>query len=234
MIQIHSLAIGAFEEIEPFNSAFSPGHPKLRITVDTEIEPRLPDARVLEVLAAEFPGLARHQCRAEESAGGTRAGGTQILLIESDSSANQAHLLEHLTLDMLGTLDRRVRRLSGVTCAYAAPRQRNDVFVECYEAESGGFAARLAAEAMNAVLAGLPLTPLYPDAVRCARMLRWRDERAWTARRLAKLLTLPLERAGGALEVLSRAHLVEPESYSMNFSGEPCYRTLGAGLAAAR
>ena len=234
MIQIQSLAFGTFPEIEPLNSAFSPGHPKLRITVDTETHPRRPDDRVLEVLVAAFPGLVRHQCRAEEAAVGHRASGTRILLVESDSSANQAHLLEHLTLEILGALDRRARRLSGVTCAYTAPRQRNDVFVECDEAESGGFAALLAADVMNAALAGRPLEPLYPDAVRGARMLRWRDDRTWTARRLAGLLTIPLPRAEAALGVLSQAQLVEPEHFSMNFSGEPHYRSLGPGWARAR
>src|SRR5262249_17495617 len=157
---------------------------------------------------------------------GSRAAGTQILLVEADPSANQAHVLEHLTLEVLGALDRRVRRLSGVTCAYASPRQRSDVFVECDEAEWGGFAALLAAEVMNAALAERPLKPLYPDSVRCARMLRWRDDLVWTPRRMATLLTIPVRRAEEAIEALSRVHLLEPESFSMNFSGEPHYRSL--------
>ena len=76
-----------------------------------------------------------------------------VLLVEDDSQANQAHLLEHLTLEILGAFD-HARRLSGVTCAYVTPPERNDVFVECTEPETGGFAAMLAVDAMNTALAG--------------------------------------------------------------------------------
>ena len=65
MIQILSLAFGAFPEIESLNRAFSPGQWKLRITVDAETHPRLPDDQLLGALVAAFPGLARHQCRVD-------------------------------------------------------------------------------------------------------------------------------------------------------------------------
>jgi hypothetical protein len=53
--------------------------------------------------------------------------------------------------------------------------------------------------------------------------------RAWTPRRLAARLTLPVKRAAAALDVLSHAKLIQTEDFSMNFSGEPHYRCIAAG-----
>ena len=231
MIQLQSLAFGPFPEVEPLNRRFTPGHAKLRVTVDTEIHPSLPDQRVLERLVETFPGLGRHECRAQESASLRPGTGTPILLVEDDSKANQAHLLEHLTLEILGAFD-HARRLSGVTCAYVTPPERNDVFVECTEPETGGFAAMLAVDAMNTALADLPLAPVFPDIVRCTRILRQYVSGAWPVARLAGLAGLTVERTESALDYLTRARLVELEDYAMNFSGERHYRFVGACEAA--
>jgi len=229
VIQVCSLAFGPFAEIEPLNRGFSPGHAKMRITVDTETSPSVPDTQVLERLREGFPGLARHQCRAQETSLSKREAGTPILLMEGDSSANQAHILEHLILEILGALDRRSTKLSGVTCAYETPRERNDVFVECGDRETGGFAALLGIEAMNAVLTGESLTPLYPDVVQSVRALRWHDSSVWPASRLAQLTGIPRDRASHALELLAHIDLVEKQQYAMNLSGEPHYRFVGNG-----
>ena len=226
VIQVQSLSFGQFADIEPLNPAFASGSRKLRVTVDTEIVPRVPDPRLVERLVGAFPGLTRHQCRAQPGEA-RRAAGTRILLLESDSSANQAHLLEHLMLEMLSALD-HAPRLSGVTCAYGEPPERNDIFVECSEPESGGFAALLAVEAMNAALSAEPLGPLYPDVVHCTAILRSGPEGPWSARWLAARAGIPADRAATALEFLARVRLAEPEDYTMNFSGEPLYRFVGA------
>lgn len=233
MIQIQSMAFATFPEIEPLNPAFRPRHPKMRVTVDTEPLPHLPEDLVLRNLAAAFPGLARHQCRAAAADGGVASGGTRILLVPTDPSANQAHVFEHLTLEMLGTLDGATSRLSGVTCAYADPPERNDVFVECDDADTGALAAWLAAETMNGVLAGESATPLYPDALSCARHIHVDPAEAWTPRRLARADGISEARASRALAVLSRAKIVQTEDFSMNFSGEPYYRCTAAGARGA-
>src|SRR5258708_39315542 len=98
------MAFGTFAEIEPLNSAFRASHAKMRVTVDTEREPRLPAEQVLAELAGAFPGMARHQCRAAATDGGVAAAGTHILLVPDDASANQAHVFEHLTLELLAAL----------------------------------------------------------------------------------------------------------------------------------
>ena len=228
MIQVHALSFGRFAEIESLNPAFSRDSRKLRVTVDTETVPRVPDQQLFERLAATFPGLRRHQCRAREERAKRPSRDAGILLLESDSSANQAHLLEHLMLEMLGALD-SLTRLSGVTCAYESPPERNDVFVECSDPESGGLAALLAVEAMNAALSAEPLAPLYPDIVACTRILRSQPSEPWHAPRLGRRANLPPERAAAALEFLAHAHLARVETYAMNFSGEPHYRLLRTG-----
>ena len=229
MIHIRSMAFGTFVEIEPLNPAFHARQQKLRVTVDTERVPRLAETAVVSELVGAFPGLARHQCRAGAGDGGVPAVGTRILLIPGDSSANQAHVFEHVTLELLGAIDKSSSRLSGVTCAYTDPPERNDVFVECHEADDAALAAWIAAEVMNGVLAGEPAKPLYPDVLHCARLMHDEPTRAWTPRRLAARLTLPVKRAAAALAVLSHAKLIQTEDFSMNFSGEPHYRCIAAG-----
>jgi len=227
VIHLVSLAFGSFAPIEPFNESFRPGHPKMCLTVDAETPARLADPVLHQLLVEAFPGLAAHECRADRGPRGPRAG---IVLVAGDSAANQAHLLEHLTLEMLSFLD-GIRRLSGVTCAYASPPERSDVFVECAQPESGSLAALVALEAVNAALAGAPLVPEYPDMLLCARELRTRAAGAWLAAGLARATGLSRGRTAAALGALSRVRVVEEESYAMNFSGEPLYRFVGVGDA---
>ena len=229
MIHIRSMAFGTFAEIEPLNPAFHAGQQKLRVTVDTERVPRLAETAVMSELTGAFPGLARHQCRAGAADGAKPAPGTRILLVPGDSSANQAHVFEHVTLELLGAIDEASSRLSGVTCAYTDPPERNDVFVECRDADDAALAAWIAAEVMNGVLAGEPAKPLYPDVLHCARLMHDEPARAWTPRRLAARLTMPVKRAAAALTVLSHAKLIQAEEFAMNFSGEPHYRCIAAG-----
>ena len=229
MIHIRSMSFGTFAEIEPLNPAFHARQPKMRVTVDTERVPRLAEAAVLSELVGAFPGLARHQCRASAGDGASPAGSTRILLIPGDSATNQAHVFEHVTLELLGAIDAAASKLSGVTCAYTDPPERNDVFVECRDPDEAALAAWIAAEVMNGVLAGEPAKPLYPDVLHCARLMHDEPTRAWTPRRLAARLTLPVKRAAAALAVLSHAKLIQTEDFSMNFSGEPHYRCIAAG-----
>ena len=229
VIHIRSMSFGTFAEIEPLNPAFHARQQKLRVTVDTERVPRLAETAVMSELVGAFPGLARHQCRAGADQGAVPAKGTRILLIAGDSAANQAHVYEHVTLELLGAIDEASSRLSGVTCAYSDPPERNDVFVECRDQDDAALAAWIAAEVMNGVLAGEPAKPLYPDVLHCARLMHDEPTRAWTPRRLAARLTFPVKRAAAALAVLSHAKLIQTEDFSMNFSGEPHYRCIAAG-----
>jgi len=226
VIQLQSMEFAAFTTAEALNPRFRAGHPKLRLTVDAEPLPDVPDRALQARLEGSFPGLARHHCQVHDAAAPRPARARGVVLVEGETTANQAHLLEHLLLEMLSTLD-HVPRLSGVTCAYTTPPERNDIFVECADPESGALAARIAVRAMNAVLAGEPLAPLYPDALRCARLMR-QAAHAWPPARLARAARMSRARAEQALEALAQARFVERESYAMNFSGEPHYRFVGA------
>src|SRR5262249_11465037 len=131
--------------------------------------------------------------------------------------------------ELLGAIDEQSSRLSGVTCAYTDPPERNDVFVECNEPDDAALAGWLAAEVMNGVLAGEPATPLYPDVLHCARLMHDETTLAWTPKRLTERLKISVKRASAALAVLSHAKLVQAEDFAMNFSGELQYRAIAAG-----
>lgn len=229
-MRLHSIAFAPFPDAETLNPRFEPGRDKLRLIVDAAPAPDVPDETLRMRLVAAFPGLSRHHCQVRDPAAPRHARARGVVLVEGESTANQAHLLEHLLLEMLGFLD-RVPRLSGVTCAYTSPPERSDVFVECADRESGGMAAQVAVDAMNAALAGEPLDPLYPDMLRCARLLRHHAAHAWPVARLGRAARLPRARAEVALEALAHAPFIERESFAMNFSGEAHYRFVGAGGA---
>lgn len=229
MIQLHSIAFAPFPAAEALNPRFQAGHAKLRLIVDAEPAPDVPDQALQARLVATFPGLARHHCQVRDVGTPRHARARGVVLVEGETTANQAHLLEHLLLEMLGFLD-HVPRLSGVTCAYTSPPERSDIFVECVDRESGGMAAQVAVDTMNAALAGEPLSPLFPDMLQCARLLRRHAAHPWPAARLSRAAHIPRARVEAALEALAHAAFIERESFAMNFSGEPHYRFVGAGI----
>ena len=227
VIQLQSLAFGPFAEAEPLNPRFVPGHPKLKLTVDADRNPPIDGRRLLEELTAAFPGLSRHQCQVGAGRAGATAEATGIAILDGDPAANEAHLLEHLILEMLSAVG-RVPRLSGVTCAYETPVERNDIFVECERMPLGEFVSRLAIRALNATLSGSEIAPLYGDATIAAGVV-W-DAGAgvrWTPAETARKTGLPPRRAEAALRVLRELDLLEEEELTMNFSGEPVYRPAG-------
>jgi hypothetical protein len=227
VILLQSMAFGAFAEAEPLNPRFSAGHPKMRLTVDSESHPLVPDRSLLDSLIAAFPGLGMHYCQMSASANGNGEG-KGIMLLEGEASANQAHLFEHLLLEMLSRVV-GVSKLSGVTCAYTAPPERNDVFVECMDPGAGALVGLLALDAMNAALAGGPIAPHYDDALLCARpIIRPSANRAWAPGDLSRASRVAVVKAAAVLERFRDMGVVDPESYAMNFSGEPSYRYVGA------
>jgi hypothetical protein len=226
VIQLHSLAFGAFAEAEPLNPRFVPGRTKLRMTVDTDPTADVTDRRLLDLLLKTFPGIARHQCQAGEGLANASADGRGIVMLRHDPSANQAHLLEHVLLEMLSFIGHE-QRLSGVTCAYDRPPQRNDIFVECDEPRVGAFLSLLALSTLNAALGGAVIAPLYADVTRVAGDVLETGRGRWTPSETAHRLRLAKERSAEALRVLEALGLLEGEEFAMNFSGEASYRFLG-------
>lgn len=86
------------------------GARKIRITVETESRLWASEHVLAGRLLKGFPHLARHECRVHTSRDLAPASGTPIQLVEDEPSANQAHLLEHLAIDLPGVFEPRVRR----------------------------------------------------------------------------------------------------------------------------
>ncbi len=224
MIQLRALAFGSFAEAEPLNPNFVRGRSKLRLTVDASDGARAADTQVLDRLVEAFPGLKHHRCQVDARPANEGTGERGIVLLPDEPSANQAHLLEHLLLEMLSALE-LVPRRSGVTCAYSSPPERCDVFVECGRLGAGNVAVPLAIEALNAGMAGDPMEPIFSDALRAAAV--WMESpspSAWNARRLAESTRLATGRAGAVLELFHRVGLAAVEHYAMNWSGDLAYR----------
>lgn len=224
MIQLRSLAFGPFAEAEPLNPQFIPGQSKLRLTVDVSNGAQVAEPQILETLVGAFPGLTRHRCQMDARSPDHASNEHGIVLLPDEPTANQAHLLEHLLLEMVSALERAPRR-SGVTCAYSSPLERCDVFVECGTPGTGDVAVPLAVEALNAGIAGDRLEPIFPDALRAAAV--WTGSPSpsgWNTVRLAESACLAPDRARAVLELFRRVGLAVVEPYAMNWSGEPAYR----------
>ena len=223
VLRLHGIRHGVFPAIESLNPRFVAGASKLCLTVDTEREPRVPEDVLVERLLAAFPGLARHECRAHEGPTLRPAPGTAIQLARDEPSANPAHLLEHLVIELLAAFEPR-RLRSGVTCAWVDPPERNDVFVECERELAGTAAVTLAAGALDAALAGRPLAPLYADLLSVWTALVRRPTSPSSRHGLARAAGLPRERVERALKMLTGSRLVAIEPLTVNLSREPHYR----------
>lgn len=223
MLRLLGIRHDTFAVIERLNPRFVAGALKIRITVETESYPRAPEHVLAGRLLAGFPHLARHECRVGTSGDLAPAPGTNIQLVEDEPSANQAHLLEHLVIDLLSVFEPSVRR-SGVTCAWVDPPERNDIFVECREEGVGVAATMLALIAMDSALDDRPLTPLFGDLVRVWAVLAQTDAEPVHPRHVVRRSGLPRHRVEHALALLAHTHLVSEESFALNFSGEAHYR----------
>ena len=217
MLRLHAIRHGAFTDIEVLNPRFVAGAQKLKVTVDTEPEPRAAEAVVVHRLLAAFPGLARHECRVQKTRSLLPAEGTAIRLVTEDASANQAHLLEHLLIEMLAVFEPRIVR-SGVTCAWREPAWRNDIFVECERADIGSAVAALGVRALDQALEGNALVPLYADLLRVWSLLERGGRETLSETLLQRRAGLTRDRVAPVLELLAESALVTEERLTLNLS----------------
>ncbi len=226
MIRLHDMRHGPFEAIEELNPRAVAGRLRICITVDTESCPCLPEASLVARLLAGFPGLSRHGCRARTASAPSPTAGTRILLVEGEPSANQAHPLEHLVLDLLGVFEPSVLR-SGVTRAWQEPPERNDIFIERRDLATGtGTAAiSLAMLAFENALEDRPLTPLFGDVVRVWSVFAQAQAAPVSPRHVAHRSGLPRTRVEQALAVLTDNRLLRSEPFAVHISGETHFRT---------
>lgn len=224
MIRLHGIGHDVFAMVEGLNPRFDAGEPKIRITVDMEPEPGAPEDTIVARLLTGFPGLARHECRAQSNVPLRPAGGTRLLMAEGETTANQAHVLEHLVIELLAIFEPRVRR-SGVTCAWISPPERNDVYIECRNFATGAAATSLAMVALEHALQDRPLTPLFADLVRVWSVVAGSGAFPVSPKQVVCRSGLPSPRVERALSMLADHRLLEREDFAVNLSGETHFRT---------
>ena len=215
---------GLFPEVSKLNPDFVPGLPRLKVTLSVDLPGGTPHAEsLLAALEADFPTLARHRCCGESSLRDSffRRGRRASCGVESnDPGVDVAHLVEHLIIDLQHFIG-RMRICSGVTCAYRAPRNMYDIFVECPEEKVGLLSASIASGIVSDLIEGRATDGSYRCLVEAARTARDRAGQplgAWARE---------IESAWGS-EALSDAcdylklqgYLTEREA-SVNFSGTP-------------
>lgn len=222
MIRLVDVQHGTYESIEALNPRFARRSLKMRVTVDTEHEPRASEDILVARLLEALPGLTSHECRVEGGVKSWTAAGVPIRFVASEPSANQAHVLEHVMIEMLAVFDPR-RLRSGVTCAWTEPPERNHVFVESDRPALGEAVARLSVRALDTALDGRPLLPLYQDLLTLSSLLRG-EGRVWSESRLRRQARLPGDRVREALALLSDSDLVAEEQPTLNLSAETWYR----------
>lgn len=157
-ILIRDVAVGPFPEALPLHPGFTPGVPRVRLTLDVGLGLRKkPGSLGVEETKAllEFcPRLLDHDCGSGGSlrrllTGANRLAGT-VSSVPADGAAderdglNLAHLIEHVAIELIVAVT-RVLRCSGATCAHAGRLDRFDIFLECTDPLAGRAAAILAA-----------------------------------------------------------------------------------------
>lgn len=232
-IRILEARYGTFPEVDELNRDFTAGSRRLKLQIDvleglrwTESDP----AVLLEQLSEPLPGLGEHRCCGDSQFGSTFFGsgdGGGSTEGAGLASADLAHLLEHLILDLQYRVA-GVTRCSAVTCGYWEPPSRYDLFVESPNALCAETSARLGVALMNDHLAGHSAIPLYGLAIRVGRELY--ERHPWT--RGDAELGASLEEPAGRVRKITR-HLrdravVEEVLIAVNLGGGKQY-----GLAVA-
>ena len=232
-IRILEACYGTFPEVDELNRDFAAGSRRLKLQVEvhegnrrTETDP----AVLLEQISKLLPGLDEHRC-----CGDSQIGSTFFRSGNSDGStrgarrttANLAHLLEHLILDLQYQIA-GVTRCSGVTCGYWEPCYRYDLFVESPNALCAGTSARIGVALMNDHLAGHPAIPLYELAIRVGRELYERHPSTRGDAELGASLEEPAGRVRDTTRHLRDRAVVEAVPMTVNLGGGEQY-----GLAVA-
>ncbi|MCZ6688809.1 MAG: hypothetical protein O7H41_04315 [Planctomycetota bacterium] len=231
-IRILEARYGTFPEVDELNRDFIAGSRRLKLQIEvhegiryTESDP----AVLLEQLSESLPGLDEHRCCGNSEIGSTffrngdGDGSTEGARL---ASANLAHLLEHVVLDLQYRIA-GATRCSAVTCGYWEPPSRYDLFVESSNALCAGTSARLGVALMNDHLAGHPAIPLYGLAIRVGRELYERHPWPRGDAELAASLEEPAGRVQEITRHLRERSVVEEVLMTVNFGGGEQY-----GLAA--
>jgi hypothetical protein len=159
-IQIRDVAVGPFPEAARLHAGFTPGVPRVRLTLDVGLALRKkpgPLGAVESRALLEFcPRLFDHDCGAAGLLRSLLSGGEPATGKNPDAGSdpdcspdgrdglNLAHLIEHVAIELIVAVT-RVQRCSGATCAHIGRLDRFDIFLECADPLAGRAAAILAA-----------------------------------------------------------------------------------------
>jgi hypothetical protein len=154
LLEIHH---GPHPEIEPLNERFTPGRLKLKVTLDVfgmpDYAEGVPPATV-PLLMGAFPNLVRHRCCGANDLHTTlfrRKRRPGCALPSADAATDLCHLLEHLAIDLIVAIGPDPS-CSGLTCAYRAPENRFDLFLECEDPRAAMAALRCAGHVLRGAL----------------------------------------------------------------------------------
>jgi hypothetical protein len=159
-IMIRDVVVGPFPEAARLHAGFTPGVPRVRLTLDVGLglrkKPGPLGVEETKALLGFCPRLLDHDCGAGgvlrgllsgvDQAAGHRAGtaATDEAAPEARDGLNLAHLIEHVAIELIVGVT-RAPRCSGATCAHAGRLDRFDIFLECTDPLAGRAAAILAA-----------------------------------------------------------------------------------------
>ena len=157
-ILIRDVAVGPFPEAVSLHPGFTPGVPRVRLTIDVGLglrkRPGPLGVEETKALLGFCPRLLDHDCGSGGSLrrflnGAHRLAGTVSSVPEGGATderdgLNLAHLIEHVAIELIVGVT-RVPRCSGATCAHSGRLDRFDIFLECTDPLAGRAAAILAA-----------------------------------------------------------------------------------------
>ena len=173
ILQIRELSYGEFAEVSGLNPRFKPGSKKLKVVLDVhapEAQKRSGDlSSVFARLAQLLPSLQRHQC-GEHLFDDLKSGGRAVGFQHSDPTANIAHMMEHVIIDLQSNIT-GMDSCSGITCGYKNPSFRFDLFVECKDKTVGSFSAFFAADVLKRLLTRRGLSRRYRALIDLAKSL---------------------------------------------------------------
>ncbi len=224
VLEVLEIAHGEYPHVVSLNRDFRQGTKKLKLTLRIADPRGLPRARdLMETLGEFLPSLSYHRCCGSNSLQETffeRGRRLRCAVEGVDEGVDIAHLIEHVIIDVQHYVG-RMRICSGVTCAYADPNDRYDVFVESPEESVGRASAVLALNLVGDLLEGFRPDSRYLCVMGLARLARDHAGSPLHAQ------IEPLETAWGrepvaeAMEFLKGQGFLRECPASINFSGEP-------------
>lgn len=224
-IRVLAASYGRFPQADELNPEFQTDSPRLKLSLEVHAPEGFHPEAALEKLRELLPGLDRHQCCGGQGIGRSlfqRETGRDAAIREVEGSADLAHLVEHVVIELQARVG-GVSRASGVTCGHWEPPSRYDLFVESPDPLCAGITSRLAVTILNDQLDGAPRTAVYRVGIPAtARLYACRP---WP-RTLGELSRQPgetTEALGEAVRHLVDQGVLAPMPMTVDLNGEACF-----------